>query len=140
MDKIIKTWNAATKQWETMAMIRGERGPAGPTGADGATGETGPTGHRGPSAVLGTYNAVIGTAWTGTAAPYTQDVALADVTADCRVQVRMPVAATAEQVAAYQALNPQDGGQAAGKFTVRAFGTKNTIPIPISVTLEVVGA
>lgn len=80
--------------------------------------------------------ATIGTSWTGSAAPYTQSISISGVTADNVVEISLPSTATAAQVEAYQALNLQDGGQAAGSITLRAFGDVNTVSIPINVVIR----
>lgn len=77
----------------------------------------------------------IGTNWTGTAAPYTQTVNLDCVRTDSIVEIALPSTATAEEVKAFQALNLQDGGQTNGAFTLRAFGTKNSVEIPVNVVI-----
>lgn len=81
-------------------------------------------------------SATISTTWTGSAAPYTQALSVSGVTATSVVEVLLPTTATAEQVEAYQALNLQDGGQAAGSITLKAFGDKNTIAIPVTVIVR----
>lgn len=89
-----------------------------------------------PDAKYVVTTATIGTTWTGSAAPYTQTIALACVKANSIVEIALPSTATAEQVEAYQAANLQDGGQAAGSFTLRAFGDKNAVEIPINVIVR----
>lgn len=80
--------------------------------------------------------ATIGTTWTGSSAPYTQVISITGVTADNVVEISLPTNATAAQVSAYNDLVLQDGGQATGKITLRAFGTKNSITIPINVIIR----
>ena len=80
--------------------------------------------------------ATITTTWVGSAAPWTQSISVAGVTATSVVEVFLPTTATAAQVEAFQALNLQDGGQAAGSITLRAFGERNTISVPISVIVR----
>lgn len=77
----------------------------------------------------------IGTAWTGTAAPYTQTINLDCVRKNSIVEIALPSTATVDEVKEFQRLNLQDGGQADGSFTLRAFGTKNTIEIPLNVVI-----
>lgn len=88
-----------------------------------------------PDAKYVITTAVIGTTWTGTAAPYTQTIPLSCVRANSIVEISLPATATVEEVKAFQRLNLQDGGQTAGAFTVRSFGTKNSIDIPINVVI-----
>lgn len=80
--------------------------------------------------------ATIGTTWTGSSAPYTQAISITGVTADSVVEISLPTNATAAQVSAYNDLVLQDGGQTAGQITLRAFGSKNTITIPINVIIR----
>lgn len=78
----------------------------------------------------------INTTWTGTTAPYTQTINMKGVTATSIIEISLSSEATASQVEAYNALMLQDGGQAANVFVLRAFGTKNTIKIPINVLIK----
>lgn len=78
----------------------------------------------------------INTTWTGTTAPYTQTINMNGVTATSIIEISLSSEATASQVEAYNALMLQDGGQAANVFVLRAFGTKNTIKIPINVLIK----
>ena len=78
----------------------------------------------------------INTTWTGTTAPYTQTINMNGVTATSIIEISLRSEATASQVEAYNALMLQDGGQAANAFVLRAFGTKNTIKIPINVLIK----
>lgn len=80
--------------------------------------------------------ATISTTWTGTSAPYTQSIAIAGVAADSVVEISLPKTATAAQVQAYLDLGLQDGGQADGSITLRAFDTKNTVTIPVNVVIR----
>ena len=79
--------------------------------------------------------AVIGTTWTGTAAPYTQTIPMSCVRANSIVEISLPATTTVAELEAFQELNLQDGGQADGSFTLRAFGSKNAIEIPVNVTI-----
>lgn len=78
----------------------------------------------------------IGTSWAGSSAPYTQKIEVAGVEANSVVEISLPSTATAAHVAAFQGLALQDGGQAAGSITLRAFGTKNTAAIPVNVIVR----
>lgn len=78
----------------------------------------------------------ITTSWAGSNAPYTQSISVEGVTATSIVELTLPTTITAAQVAAFQALNVQDGGQSAGIITLRAFGTKNTTAIPITIIVR----
>lgn len=78
----------------------------------------------------------IGTSWTGSAVPYTQTINVSGVAADSIVEVALTSTATATQAAAFSALQLQDGGQQSGKITLRCFGTKNTVSIPINIIVR----
>lgn len=78
----------------------------------------------------------ISTSWTGSTAPYTQSISISGVTATNIVEISLTSTATASQAKQYQMLNLQDGGQAAGSITLRAFGKKNTATIPINVIVR----
>lgn len=78
----------------------------------------------------------ISTSWTGSAAPYTQSIAVAGVTPDSIVEISLRSTATAAQAKAYNALLLQDGGQSNGVITLRCFGTKNTTAIPINIVVR----
>lgn len=80
--------------------------------------------------------ATIGTVWENSSAPYTQTISISGVKTNSIVEISLPSSATAAQVAAFQKLNLQDGGQTAGSITLRAFGTKNTISIPVNVVVR----
>lgn len=80
--------------------------------------------------------ATIGTSWNNSSAPYTQIISISGVKADSIVEISLPSNASAAQVAAFLDLNLQDGGQAAGSITLRAFGTKNSIAIPVNVIVR----
>lgn len=78
--------------------------------------------------------ATISTSWDGEA-PYTQSIYNANVTTACDVEISLSSTATQAQTEAWNALGLQPGGQAAGSFTLRAWGTVNTISIPVEVTI-----
>ena len=80
--------------------------------------------------------ATIGTTWAGSDVPYTQTISIEGVTADNVIEISLPTNATSAQVEAYNNLVLQDGGQDSGAITLRAFGAKNTITIPINVIIR----
>ena len=88
-----------------------------------------------PDAKYVVTTAIIGTTWAGTTAPYTQTIPLSCVKEHSIVEISLPATATIEDVEAFQDLNLQDGGQANGSFTLRAFGSVNTTEIPVNVTI-----
>ncbi len=87
-----------------------------------------------PKSVL--KQTTIGTTWTGGSAPYTQTISISDVTADDVVEIALQKDVSSAQVEAYNALVLQDGGQANGSITLRAFGVINTVNIPIQVIVR----
>lgn len=78
--------------------------------------------------------ATITPTWTGSY-PYTQTISIAGVTATCTVDVRLAPEASVQAAQQYQVLGLQDGGQAAGSITLRAYGALNTVDIPIGITI-----
>ena len=78
----------------------------------------------------------IGTEWSGTSAPYTQKFTYSGIGSTSVIEISLPSTATSEQVEQFNALVLQDGGQTANTFTLKAFGTKNTVPIPIGVIVR----
>lgn len=79
----------------------------------------------------------IGTSWIGSSAPYTQNIPCDSLSSASNViEISLPPSATAQQVEQFNALMLQDGGQTASTFTLRAFGTKNTVEIPITVIVR----
>lgn len=79
----------------------------------------------------------IGTSWSGSSAPYTQNIPCDSLSSASNViEISLPPSATAQQVEQFNALVLQDGGQTASTFTLRAFGTKNTVEIPITVIVR----
>lgn len=79
---------------------------------------------------------VIGTTWTGSSVPYTQTISNANVTANNIIEIGLASTATDAQTKAWDALNLKDGGQTAGSFTVKCWNYKNTIEIPIVITVR----
>lgn len=76
---------------------------------------------------------LLASGWTGDSAPYSYTLSLTGVTADSNQEFLPALDITAEQLTALQAANIQDGGQAEGTVTLKAFGTKPTIDLPIRV-------
>jgi hypothetical protein len=74
--------------------------------------------------------------WTGTAAPYAQSVNITGVTATSNQEFLPDADITVEQLSALQTANIVDGGQAAGSVTLKAFGDKPTIDIPLRVIIR----
>ena len=74
--------------------------------------------------------------WSGDSAPYTYTLAVNGVTATSNQELLPALNITEEQLTALQAANIQDGGQAANSVTLKAFGDKPTIDIPIRVIVR----
>lgn len=74
--------------------------------------------------------------WTGSAAPYSYTLAVTGVTTTSVQEILPSLSITSAQLAALQAANIQDGGQAAGSVTLCAWGTKPTIDLPIRIILR----
>lgn len=74
--------------------------------------------------------------WSGSSAPYTQTVTVNGVTATSHQDILPALNVSAEELAALQAANLQDGGQAVNSITLKAFGEKPTINLPIRVIVR----
>lgn len=74
--------------------------------------------------------------WTGDSAPYSYNLSVTGVTATSNQEYLPALGITTEQLAALQAANIQDGGQSEGTVTLKAFGTKPTIDLPIRIILR----
>lgn len=80
---------------------------------------------------------LLASGWTGDSAPYSYTLAVPGVTADSNQELLPALGITTDQLAALQAANIQDGGQAAGSVTLKAFGEdKPTIDLPIRIILR----
>lgn len=80
---------------------------------------------------------LLASGWTGDSAPYSYTLAVAGVTADSNQELLPALDITSAQLAALQAANIQDDGQAAGSITLKAFGEdKPTIDLPIRIILR----
>lgn len=74
--------------------------------------------------------------WTGTTAPFTYVLAVSGVTATSIQEILPPTNVTAAQLTAMQAANITDGGQTTNQITLRAFGVKPTIALPIRIIIR----
>lgn len=74
--------------------------------------------------------------WSGTDAPYTYSLKVSGVTATSNQDLLPSQTITAEQLEAYQEANLQDGGQSTGTITLKAWGYKPTVSIPVRVILR----
>lgn len=73
--------------------------------------------------------------WTGSAAPYSQTVAVSGITATSVNDWLPTVNATQAQIEAWDAANIKDGGQSTGSATLKAWGDKPTVDIPVRVII-----
>lgn len=84
-----------------------------------------------------TVNATLSaSSWQGSSAPYTYTLSVNGVTATSNQEILEALNITATQLEALQAANIVDGGQSANSITLKAFGEKPTIDIPIRVILR----
>lgn len=75
--------------------------------------------------------------WTGTSAPYSNIVTVNGIDADSTVEVTPASTITSTELKAMQDANLIDGGSmGTNYFTLKAYGSKPTINIPILVTLS----
>lgn len=74
--------------------------------------------------------------WTGTAAPYTYTISNAAITATSTQELMPATDITADQLTALQNANIIDGGQAAGSMTLKAFGEKPSVDIPVRIIVK----
>ena len=74
--------------------------------------------------------------WSGDSAPYTYTLSVSGVTATSNQEFLPTLDITDEQLTALQAANIQDGGQESGSVTLKAFGEKPTIDIPIRIIIR----
>lgn len=83
--------------------------------------------------LITTEATLLASGWTGDSAPYSYTLSVTGVTANSHQEFLPALDITAAQLTALQAANIQDGGQAEGTVTLKAFGTKPTIDLPIRV-------
>lgn len=74
--------------------------------------------------------------WTGTAAPYTYTISNSAITATSTQELSPATDITADQLTALQNANIIDGGQAAGSMTLKAFGEKPSVDIPVRIIVK----
>ena len=103
-------------------------------GAGGVTAAAAGTDYSGPKATV--TATLLASGWTGSEAPFVYTLAIAGVTATSYQELLPAVNITAEQLKALQAANITDAGQAAGSMTLKAYGKKPTVDIPIRVIKE----
>lgn len=74
--------------------------------------------------------------WAGTAAPYTYTISNSAITTTSTQEVSPATDITADQLTALQSANIIDGGQAAGSMTLKAFGEKPSVDIPVRIIVK----
>ena len=74
--------------------------------------------------------------WSGSSVPYTYTLSVNGITVTSNQELLPSVDITPAQLTALQSANIQDGGQSSGSVTLKAFGEKPTIDIPIRVILR----
>lgn len=102
------------------------------SGADPITPES--IGAAGTSSALPAT--LLAASWAGAEAPYSYTLPVTGVTANTAVEVLPPLNPTVEQLEALQGANMQDGGQSAGGITIKAYGEKPAIDLPIRVIVR----
>lgn len=103
-------------------------------GAGGVTAAAAGTDYSGPKATV--TATLLASGWTGSEAPFVYTLAIAGVTATSYQELLPAVNIAAEQLKALQAANITDAGQAAGTMTLKAYGKKPAVDIPIRVIKE----
>ena len=73
--------------------------------------------------------------WTGSAAPFQQEVAVAGLTVDANGSIAISSNATSEQRAAVRKASLSISGQAAGSLTLNCDGKRPTVDIPAVVVI-----
>lgn len=103
-------------------------------GNGGVTAAAAGTDYSGPKATV--TATLLASGWTGSEAPFVYTLAIAGVTATSYQELVPAVNITAEQLKALQAANITDAGQAADTMTLKAYGKKPAVDIPIRVIKE----
>lgn len=103
-------------------------------GSGGVTAAAPGADYSGPKATV--TATLLASGWTGSEAPFVYTLAIAGVTATSYQELVPAVNITAEQLKALQAANITDAGQAAGTMTLKAYGKKPAVDIPIRVIKE----
>ena len=88
----------------------------------------------GAAAISNTTEATLAaSSWRGDSAPYTYTLAVSGVTVSSYQEILPALGITKEQLDALQGANIVDGGQSVGSITLKAFGDKPSVDIPIRV-------
>lgn len=76
---------------------------------------------------------LLATAWVGSSAPYTLDLTVSGVTATSIQEIALASGVTSAQLDAFSNAKIIDNGQATDTISFKAYGTKPTIDIPLTV-------
>nr|DAI00137.1 MAG TPA: hypothetical protein [Caudoviricetes sp.] len=79
---------------------------------------------------------LLASGWMGENAPYIYNLSVTGVTGTSNQEYLPALGITTEQLEALQGANIQDDGQAEGTVTLKAFGTKPSIDLPIRIILR----
>lgn len=85
---------------------------------------------------LATTATILAESWTGSSAPFSYTLSVAGVTTTSVQEILPSLTITAAELESLQAANVQDGGQTAGQITLKAFGDKPTIDLPVRIVLR----
>lgn len=78
----------------------------------------------------------ISTTWAAESEYFIQTIVNSNVTSTNIIEISLSGGATKAQTQEWDKLKLKDGGQTAGEFTIRCWGTKNTIDIPIVISVR----
>ena len=76
------------------------------------------------------------TSWTGTEPPFTYNLYVSGVTSTSNQELLPGLNITQKQLDVLQAANLQDGGQASGRLTLKAWGNKPDVNLPIRIIVR----
>lgn len=80
--------------------------------------------------------AIQASSWVGNSPPYTNDIQVNGVVENTIVEVHLPSTANSDQVKVWNNANIMDGGQETGKITLKAWGIKPSLNIPIKIIVR----
>ena len=89
----------------------------------------------GQDAIAEVRTVQLSTGWSGESAPYTQTVTVPGVTTSSTVLIDVEDTVTAEQMDAYINAKIAGGGQDTGSVTLKAFGDKPSVAVPIKILI-----
>lgn len=80
-----------------------------------------------------TTSTLLASSWTGSSAPYTYSLTINGITDTSFNEITPTIDITLTQLSALQNANITDGGQTTNTVTLKAYGTKPTVDIPIRI-------